>query len=205
MAPFVFLILVLALGCSEETSDPLSAKERDIIGSWQLDLSDVDEEIVDVSYRFDRGGDAVNEISGEFLKQLQEMEELGDVDFGDLENIDGGTLTWTGGWSIAPGDSLDVVFERITVELFGRLPIIGKRPIPVHDETLADPIPMRFACAVTANRLTLTGRSPADAVTLDGSIMDAGAVGDAGRVALNLVVDALQSQSGTEPELTLVR
>ncbi len=205
MTPFVFLTLVFVFGCSDETSDPLSPKEREVIGSWRLDLSDVDEEIVDVSYRFDRGGNAVNEVSGEFLKQLRGMEELGEVDFGDLKNIDGGTLTWLGDWSIAPGDSLEIVFERITVELFGRLPIVGKLTVPVHEETIADPVPMRFACAVTASRLTLTGRSPADAVTLDGIVMDAGALDERGSAALNLVVEALQGQLSTEPEFTLVR
>lgn len=61
------------------------------------------------------------------------MDELGEVDFGELENVDGGNVKWTGEWKeIGAGDSLEVVFETITVELFGRLPIIGKVTIPVY-------------------------------------------------------------------------
>jgi hypothetical protein len=206
---FVVASLALIAGCSDDTSDPLSPKQRDVIGSWQLDIAEVDEDLLEVSYRFDRDGGALNQVSGEFLKQLRGMDELGEVDFGELENVDGGNVKWTGEWKeIGAGDSLEVVFETITVELFGRLPIIGKVTIPVYLADLADDVvTMRFGCAVTAGELTLSGRSVAEAISLDGiSENETAALGGPAQAAVGLVLETLQAQlPTTEPSFTLTK
>ena len=207
MCFLVVVSLALVVGCSDDTSDPLSPKERDVIGSWQLEIADVDEDLLEVSYRFDRDGGALSQVSGAFLEQLRGMEELGEVDFGDLENVDGGTLKWTGKWTVIGADSLAVEFDQIAVELFGRLPIIGKVTVPVYDENLADDaVNMRFGCVVNGSELRLSGRSPAQALSLDGIGESEEALGGPGRAAVSLVLETLEAQlPDSEPAFTLVR
>ena len=44
---------LLALACSDDDADPLSAQERQLIGEWQLDLGNEDEADFAFTYRFD--------------------------------------------------------------------------------------------------------------------------------------------------------
>ena len=192
------LLLGVALlgGCLDEESNPLSAKEEQLVGLWRLDIpAGVDAEDLEFTYEFKRDKSAVNQIGGAFLKKLQEQPELAEVDFGELENVDGGSVELRGRWSLV-GDRLEVVFETIDVVLFGKVPVLGRLSVPVYFAEL--PAEQEYEVAYTyeidGDQLTLKGQALTVGVPL-GEVAEgelpAEELGPAGAQAIRMMADFL--------------
>ena len=192
------LLLGVALlgGCLEDESNPLSAREEQLVGLWRLDIpAAVDAEDFEFTYEFKRDKSAVNRIGGAFLEKLQEQPELAEVDFGELENVDGGTVELRGSWSLA-GDRLEVVFETIDVVLFGRVPVLGRLSVPVYyDELPAEQdYEVVYTYQIDGDELTLKGQSLTVGVPLDEEAeggLPAEGLSPAGEQAIEMMADFL--------------
>ncbi len=159
----VLLLGVLSLsGClSEETVDtPLVGKEGSLEGQWRLELAEVEMEEFDFSYTFSRDGSFANRVGGAFLKRIEELNAIDGIDIGTepLDALDGGFLILHGTWS-ADGDSVDIDLERLQIEVFGKVPIVGRLSVPVHEEPLMGDNRIGYRCAVDGDRLSLNGDS----------------------------------------------
>jgi len=194
----IALLLGVALlsGCLDDESNPLSAREEQLVGLWRLDVpAEIDPEDFEFTYEFKRDKSAVNRIGGAFLKKLQEQPELAEVDFGELENVDGGTVELRGSWSLA-GDRLDVIFETLDVVLFGRVPVLGRLSVPVYYAELpaGGDYEVAYTYRVDGDVLTLKGESLTVGVPLDeaaeGGLPD-GELGPAGAAAIETMADFL--------------
>ena len=62
---------------------------------------------------------------------MNEIEGI-DIDLGILDVINGGFLVICGSWSVA-GDSI-IDLESLEIEVFGTLPIVGKKSVSVHEK-----------------------------------------------------------------------
>ena len=165
---FTIATVLCTAGCGDDTSDPLSSKERQLKGEWILPLAEVDQDDLQFSYRFDSGGAVRNRIGGAFLKSLRELDEAADVDLGELSNVDGGYVNWLGNWSVS-ADSLQLNFSSLTIELFGEVPIVGRVTIPVYQQDFdASEAPaLLFTCELMTDQLTLRGESLTAGIPLD--------------------------------------
>ena len=113
---------VALVGCLSDSAEeaPLSSKSQGLLGDWRLALADVEQEEFAFSYSFARGGTFTNRIGGAFLKRIEELNEIEgiDIDTGRIDALDGGFLIFSGTWS-EDGESLDLVFDTLEIEVFG--------------------------------------------------------------------------------------
>lgn len=193
----LLLGIALLTGCTADEDNPLSAKEEQLVGLWRLDIpAAIDAEDFEFTYEFKRDKSAVNRIGGAFLKKLQEQPELAEVDFGELENVDGGAIELRGRWNLA-GDRLDVLFETIDVVLFGRVPVLGRLSAPVYFAELPaeQDYEVAYTCEIDGGHLTLKGQSLTVGVPLDEAAADELPPADlspAGARALAMVADFIR-------------
>jgi len=187
----LLLGIVLLSGCGEDETNPLSAKEEQLIGSWRLDVPAVDDEDFEFTYAFGRDGSVTNRIGGAFLKRLQEVEG---IDIEDLKGVDGGVVNLRGQWTLT-GDTLDVVFETLDIALFGS--VLGVRlSVPVHQVELdeSEEYSLSFVCSIAGDELTLKGKALTLGVPLGEAVeaeIPADDVGTIGRRAIELARDFL--------------
>jgi len=192
------LIGLLALACSDDDTNPLSAQERQLIGEWQLELGDVDEGDFAFAYRFDEDHTVRNRMGGDFLVHLRELAVEEGVDLEELaqaDMVDGGRVTWLGTWSVA-GDTLRVFFDEFVAEVSGKLPILGQVHVPVYASQLSasQQAEIAFAHQVSGERLTLQGESVTAGVNLnDLAAEDAPVLGTLGTQALSAAGEVLLS------------
>lgn len=163
---------LLVLACSDDEANPLSARERQLIGEWRLDMGDVDEGDFAFTYRFDEDHTVRNRMGGGFLQHLRDLAQSEGVDMQELANaalVDGGRVTWLGTWSVA-GDTLRVFFDELLVEVSGRLPLVGRTHVPVHASQLSESqeTEIAFAYEVSGENLILRGESITAGVDLNG-------------------------------------
>lgn len=164
----LLLSAVLLYGCLDDDANPLSAREEQLIGLWRLDIAAVDDDDFEFSYEFERNKRVTHRIGGAFLEALRDRPELADVNFGELSNLDGGTVRLRGEWALA-ADTLDVVFDSIDVSVFGPVPFVGRRSLPVYSADLPEDgdYEITYACGITDTELTLAGESLTVGVPLD--------------------------------------
>ena len=114
----------------------------------------------DFSYTFSRDGFFANRVGGAFLKRIEELNTIDgiDIDTEQLDALDGGFLVLHGTWS-ADGDRLDIDLERLQIDVFGTVPIVGRLSVPVHEEPLMGDNRISYRCAVDGDRLSLNGDS----------------------------------------------
>jgi len=163
---FLWVALVAALssaGCSNSGDEtPLSSKEQSLLGSWRLELANVAAEEFEFTYAFRRNGSFSNKIGGAFLQRIEELNEIDgiDIDTSNLDAIDGGFVEFNGTWS-ADGDSLDLSFETLQIEVFGTVPIVGRLAVPVHQESLtgSGENQIFYSCRFASEQLLLNGES----------------------------------------------
>jgi len=177
LTALTFLLVVAHSGCGDEDASPLSAQERQLLGTWRLDLGAVDRDDLSFTYTFRSDHTLSNRVGGAFLRRLRESEALRDADLGRLssvEQIDGAEVTWAGIWSVA-GDSLEVLFDLLEVDVLGRLPVVGEVSVPVYLEALAadEQVELTYQYQVGGERLALRGAAAS-----------AGMAGDAGAEAV---------------------
>ncbi len=192
------LALFLIAGCGDDETSPLSSKERQLIGSWRLDVQAVDEEDFEFAYSFARDKSVVNKMGGAFLKRLQEIEG---IDTAELKGVDGGTINLRGRWTLE-GDTLEVTFETLEVALFGS--VLGMRiSVPVHQLELPadEEYRLSYTCAIIGDELTLRGRSLTVGVPLDQAEKvelpeeDLGPIGKMGlELASDFLVDTIRQE-----------
>ena len=142
--PEILLLAVLAatlstVGCLESEDETLTSSTEDsLLGTWRLDLAEVDTEEFEFTYAFRGNNSFANRIGGTFLQQLKDLNEIDgiDIDTGRLEVIDDGFVEYNGTWS-AQGDNLELHFETMKIEVGGEVPIAKQRiAVPVHEEDL---------------------------------------------------------------------
>ena len=169
-----------------------------LVGAWRLEIPGIADDSFEFLYTFEVSGGVTNRIGGKFLKELQkleELQELTDIDLSGLEQFDGGLLNLRGTWR-ATGDTLELDFERLDVELVGSLPLIGEVSVEVLEEELGEgaEFEIDYTYSVRGVELRLRGKS----ATLGVPLGDATEVGEAieevspvGREALRLAGDFL--------------
>lgn len=114
---------------------PLFEKANQLVGTWSLELPGIDDERFEFTYTFEADGNFPNRIGGAFLSALQELDEFRDLDLGQLDQFDGGTVVLTGTWR--PGDgTLGLDYEEMQLELFASLPLLGNITIGILQEDL---------------------------------------------------------------------
>ena len=192
--------------------EPLFPKALTLVGRWDLEL--VADQEFEFSYFFDSDGDFTNRISGAFLSALKDLDQLEDLDLGQLDNFDGGTMILSGTWS--PGaDSLHLDFDAVAIELFGNLPFIGKVDVEILEEELGDgaAFDLSFGCALDDHQLRLRGPALTLGVPLaveeaagaaDAEYPGLSGIGVAGLEQLGAVVGALLRERNVD-EVVLVR
>ena len=164
MQTFALLLAgaVALVGCLSDSAEeaPLSSKSQGLLGDWRLALADVEPDEFAFSYSFARGGTFTNRIGGAFLKRIEELNEIEGIDIktGRIDALDGGFLIFSGTWS-EDGESLDLVFDTLEIEVFGTVPLIGRLALPIHSEPLAGDNQLRYGCRIAGGRLTLDGQS----------------------------------------------
>ena len=158
----------LLLACLDDDVNPLSAGEEQLLGLWRLDVAAIDDEDFEFSYEFERNKRVSHRVGGAFLEALRDRPELSEVDFGELNNLDGGTIRLRGEWALA-GDTLEVVFDTIDVSVFGPVPLLGRLSLPVYSADLPDDgdYEISYAYQVTDSELTLAGESLTVGAPLD--------------------------------------
>ena len=192
----VLMALAAALsGCSDDESNPLSPEEQQLIGTWQLDLGEVDAEDFAFTYRFSEDHTVRNRIGGAFLRRLRDQEALQEADLGqlsDLDEIDGATVTWRGTWALE-GDSLMVFFDRLQVDVIGRLPLIGDVSVPVHEEILTpqQQTEVAYTYQVTDSQLIMRGAAASAGVVDDNAEAQTAGLDPLAAQALQVASEAL--------------
>ena len=139
---------------------PLFEKANQLVGTWSLELPGIDDERFEFTYTFEADGNFSNRIGGAFLSALQELDEFRDLDLGQLDQFDGGTVVLTGTWR--PGDgTLGLDYEEMQLELFASLPLLGNITIGILQEDLGTgaETSTTFDCAVDGDELRLRGSS----------------------------------------------
>lgn len=133
---------------------PLFAKAREVLGTWRLNLG----EDAEFSYSFRSDGRFENRVGGAFLSALRQLDQLQDLDLGQLDQFDGGTLVFVGTWTPGEG-TLDLDFDELEIELFGQLPIVGKVEVGILRENLGQgaEFDLAFDCAVSGDELRIRG------------------------------------------------
>ena len=191
---------------------PLFPKALELIGTWQLEVGPTDD--FEFTYTFDANGRFSNRISGAFLSALRQLDELQGIDFGQLDQFDGGTLVMSGIW--IPGDgTLDLDFDRLDIELFGSLPLIGRIDVGILEEDLGEgsEFELAFTCSITGDELRLRGPSltlgvPLAAEDAAGTAIDEltelSGIGEAGLLQIASVVGGAISDRNLD-EVVLVR
>jgi hypothetical protein len=157
----LILLAALLIGCSEDSSSPLSPEEERLVGSWRLDLGEVDADELALVYAFRRDHSATSSIGGAFLRRLREIDALADAELGqlqDLEQIDGSDLLWRGTWTLQD-DSLRVHFDELQIDVRGNLPVLGSIAVPVYLQSLdTEQQPeVAYTYQVSGDRLVLRG------------------------------------------------
>ena len=105
--PKILLLAVLAatlstVGCLESEDETLTSSTEDsLLGTWRLDLAEVDTEEFEFTYAFRSNNSFANRIGGTFLQRLKDLNEIDgiDIDTGRLEVIDDGFVEYNGTWS----------------------------------------------------------------------------------------------------------
>jgi hypothetical protein len=191
--------LISLAACSDDTEDPVRSKAQMLYGTWDLQAAqDVGEGDLEFSYTFQADGSVRNRIGGAFLAELRNIDAvrqaLDDGPLADDNLLDGGNVNWVGTWSLA-GDSLTVNYDLLIVEVFGRVPILGKVTVPVFDETLdpAAQTSLGFTCQLEGDVLTLRGESLTAGVDVAGGGGPVGLEGP-GSQAVDLAVQFLGEQ-----------
>jgi len=192
------LLLGLALsltGCGDDDANPLSSAERDLIGTWGLDLGAVDDDDLAITYTFDADHRASHRLGGAFLRRLRDSELLQEADLGELtaiDQIDGAFVAWDGTWAIQ-GDSLTVLFDQIAVAVFGDLPIIGRLSVPVHAQALEGEqrAEVVYAYQISDEQLTLRGEAASAGVATQAADEQTAQLDPLSRAALEAVTEAL--------------
>ena len=191
---------------------PLFPKALELIGTWQLEVAAT--ENFDFSYTFEAGGRFSNRVSGAFLSALKQLDELQGIDFGQLDQFDGGTLVLSGTWT--PGDgTLDLDFDKLDIELFGSLPLIGRIDVGILEENLGEgsEFELAFTCSISDDQLRLRGPSltlgvPLAAEDAAGTAVDEltelSGIGKAGLLQIGSVVGSAISDRNLD-EVVLVR
>ena len=159
-----FLSIILFWSCGSD--DPVSeTKEQRLVGTWELEATrDIGgEDAYELSYTFWDNGDVRNRVGGPFLAQLRELEAIPEEDLGQLaeiDELDGGNLNWLGTWS-TNGDSLIVEFDRVSVEVYGSVPLVGRLAVPVVEQAIepSEQTAIGFACELGDTKLLLQGNS----------------------------------------------
>ena len=188
-----------------EFDDSLPPVGHPLIGSWRLDIPGVSAKTLDFVYAFAENGGFTNRIGGAFLKPLQDLDELQEIDLGGLDQFDGGLLNLRGTWT-TDADSLRLTFDGLEVELVGSLPLIGDVSVDVADEGFDDRVDFELGhtYSVNSDRLLLRGNALTLGVAWDDVIDDpipAGpddqipeGVSVVGEQALRLLGDFLKDQ-----------
>ncbi len=191
---------------------PLFPKALELVGTWQLEVGATDD--FEFTYTFNSDGRFSNRISGAFLSALRQLDELQGVDFGQLDQFDGGTLVLSGVWT--PGDgTLDLDFDQLDIELFGSLPLIGRIDVGILEEDLGEgsEFELAFTCSIIDDQLRLRGPSltlgvPLAAEDAAGTAVDEltelSGIGKAGLLQIGSVVGAAISDRNLD-EVVLVR
>ena len=136
--------------------ESLFPKAQQLPGTWHLNLAA--DQGFEFTYTFRADGVFTNRISGAFLTALKDLDELEDLDLGQLDRFDGGTLILSGTWS--PGENvLDLDFDQLQIELFGELPLLGSVDVEILEEDLGDgtEFDLSFDCDLNGNELRLRG------------------------------------------------
>ena len=200
------LCLALSLTACDDKAAPTQTDADRILGDWYLaateggsDLSD----LLSVSWRFTDSGEVRQRLGGPFLRQLRDLEvvqqALADDDFGAADRIDGGHLSWTGTWELA-GDTLRVRFDRVLLEVFGDVPIVGKVTVPVTDEPLSTVTEVDYLYELTDLDLILRGAvtlgvdADGQAASLEGVV--GGPAAPLAQAAVELLAGALDEVDG---------
>ena len=150
-----------------------------LVGSWRLEIPGIADDSFEFLYTFEVGGVVINRIGGKFLKELQkleELQELADIDLSGLKQFDGGLLNLRGTWR-AMGDTLELDFDRLDVELVGSLPLIGEVAVEVLEEDLGETAEFEidYTYSVRGAELRLRGKSATLGVPL-GDVTEVGEV-----------------------------
>ena len=152
----------------------LASKEDSLLGKWGLELAKVDAEEFEFTYTFGPDGSFNNRVGGNYLRRIEELNEIDgiDIDIGKLELIDSGFINFNGTWS-TQGDSLDLRFETLKIEVAGELPILKRRiVVPVHEENLtgSGENQVVYSYHFANEQLVLNGESLTLGIGLDGTV-----------------------------------
>ena len=170
------VLAAVLTACDGDDEAPTRTKADQILGTWYLEATEGDSDVaslVTVSYLFTTSGEVRQRIGGPFLQALRDLEvvqeALAGEDLGAAEHIDGGNLNWTGTWTVA-GDSLHLRFDRLVVEAYGDVPILGKVTVPIFEELVPPSRETEFGyrCELTDEALTLRGARVTAGLAADG-------------------------------------
>lgn len=183
------MVVALLAACGGD--DPVRAKEPPLVGTWDLRAAQQVDGL-EFAYTFAADGSVRNRVGGPFLAVLRDdplvQQALQGEPLADVDLIDGGNLNWYGTWRVA-GDSLTIACDRLGVEVFGRLPVVGTVTLPVHEQRLQPE---------AATQLGFTWERVGDELTLRGQALTVG-VGPDGSAPADLrgpAVDAVAATAG---------
>ena len=181
----------------------LPSKEDSLLGTWGLELAEVDAEEFEFTYTFGPNGSFNNRIGGNYLRWIEELNEIDgiDIDIGRLKVIDSGFVNFHGTW-LTQGDRLDLRFETLKIEVGGELPILKQRiVVPVHEENLSSSgeNQILYSYRFANEQLVLNGESLTLGIGLDGIVqpldLDPLAV-----ESLRLILEFVQAQISARDE-----
>lgn len=169
LAPLLLAMMLSACGGGD--SNPLTASEKELIGTWRLDMPAVTANEFAFQYTFFRDRTVRNRMGGSLLDRVRDLPAMANANLGqlgDLDEIDGATVTWRGTWSVQ-GDSLHVLFDQLQVHALGDVPVAGSVSVPLFDArlTAAQQTRIAYSYAVGDNRLTLRGAAASAGVADD--------------------------------------
>ena len=196
------LIALTLAACGEK--DPVQGKADLLVGTWELAAAQEVGDEISFTYIFHQDGALRNRIGGAFLRQMREMdavrEALEGENLAEVELIDGGHLNWIGRWTLA-GDSLTATYDRVVVEAFGDLPLVGQVAVPIFDQAVdpSNETTLGFTCRLQGDELVLRGESLTVGVDIDaagGAVPPglAGAAGEVVQLAVDFIGDQIRSQ-----------
>ncbi len=193
------LLASILVACSDK-ENPAQSKTDLLADTWELasarEVGDGD--VISFSYIFSRDGEVRNRIGGPFLRQLRDIEAVQQAlegeELAQVDLIDGGYINWVGRWTLQ-GDSLTATYDRLVVEAFGDLPLIGRVAVPVFDQMLDPSAETRldFTCSLEGDQLSLRGEALSAGVGGETTQVPAAVTGPAGEV-VQLVGDFLTEE-----------
>ena len=148
-------------GAADVTGDfgdtPLFPEALELIGTWRLDVGATDD--VEFTYTFVADGRFTNRIGGAFLSALRELDELQSIELVQLDQLDGATLVFSGIWTPGEDGALGLDFDRVEIELFGSVPLLGRIDVVLPGDDLGDGAEFELALtySVDDDELRLSG------------------------------------------------